>query len=335
MDEQALLLYLLSGGQSMMNPMLQTPLQAGVGRTDIAPLLDDTGLGAVTGGINPAAIEQAMLEEVERQRRLYEAEENYKRAQIVGDIPQAPVYEQYFGGLIDQGMDILGAFQNDNAEAKFSSLATLVENGTLDPLEASAQMSAVVNDEGISDRYDMALVNNYFEGVKKTGEDFRKAESDYTAKFTAAVPLLETLGSQYDTDTGQWTHSWEPFSQQEAMRQYYDEAGVPNMAYMPSPSERFTPMYESSRTLEDMRGELERFLPEEQPAPLNPAFTGTESAATMARRLQQEHINKKLRREESNRKRDSEEMANFFASMGATPYNASLQSMLNFAVGGA
>jgi len=332
MDEQALLLYLLSGGQSMMNPMLQTPVQAGVGRTDIAPLLDDTGLGAVTGGVNPAAIEQAMLAEVERQRRLYEAEENYKRAEIVAGIPQAPSEKQYFGALGEQAVNFLGSITDPKLQAEFTRLSGLVQDGSLDPLTANSQLATVASGE---DAYDTVAVNNYFEALEKAGEDFRRAESDYVAKFTATVPLLETLGSQYDASTGQWTHSWEPFNQQEAMRQYYDKAGVPNMAYMPSPSERFTPMYESSRSLEDMRGELERLLPEEQPAPLNPAFTGTESAATMARRLQQEHINKKLRREEFNRKRDSEEMAEFFASMGATPYNASLQSMLNFAVGGA
>ena len=332
MDEQALLFYLL--GQGAMNPMLQAPLQAGVGRTDIAPLLDDTGLGAVTGGVNPAAIEQAMLAEVERQRRLYEAEQNYQRAQIVAGIPQAPTEKQYFGALGEQAVNLLGSMTDPTLQAEFTRLSGLVQNGSLDPLTANSQLATVAPEE---DAYDTITVNNYFEALEKAGEDFRKAESDYSAKFTAAVPLLETLGSQYDTKTGQWSHSWEPFNQQEAMRQYYDDAGVPNMAYMPSPSEKFD--FDVSegwnQSIEDIRKSLEKNMIEEQPAPLNPAFTGTESAATMARRLQQQHINKKIARQQDVRDRTSEAFNTYLASMGVTPYNASLQSMLNFAVGGA
>lgn len=324
----------LMGQGGGMNPMLQTPVMAGAGRTDIAPLLDDTGLGAVTGGIDPALIEQAMRDEVDRQRRLYEAEQQYQRSEIYAGIPQAPNQAEYFEAIGKQGANMAGSFTSPDLASEFIRLSGLVEAGSLSPMQAAAQLQATPNTDWTKESVNLASVNDYYEQVEKTAQDFDTLEATYQAKFNAAAPLLQALGSQYDPQTGQWTDSWEPFNEQEAIRQYYEEAGVPNMAFMPAPSERFTPQYETtlSGTVEDLREQLERNLPKTPEVTPYSFGVDAQSAAQRARQLQQEHINRQLAVTQRERERSSKNVGDFLASLGLTPYNASLGSMLNFSV---
>lgn len=321
----------LMGQGGGMNPMLQTPVMAGAGRTDIAPLLDDTGLGAVTGGIDPALIEQAMRAEVDRQRRLYEAEQQYQRSDIRAGIPALPDPVKYQGLMVQPLIDLQGSVGDPTLQNELKRLYDQVSDGVL---SAGGAVSALTPFTDVMDADDLVAAKNLFEETERLAKNYATDLNTYESKFGSSSQLLEALGSQYDQQTGQWTDSWEPFNEQEAMRQYYDEAGVPNMAFMPAPSERFAPQYETtlSRTMDDLREELERNLaktPEVTPYSFG---VDAQSAAQRARQLQQEHINRRLAATKQERERSSRNVGDFLASLGLTPYNASLGSMLNFSV---
>ena len=279
-----------------------------------------------------------MQAEVERLKAAYNTDQDQLRADIMATIPMQPDYMNYTGLLAAPLAQLQGEFEDPELISALQRAFRQVAEGGMAAGTASSMLLPYLEsgeNNGEMTPAQLATANKLFEDAERLGRDLREDERDYANKFSQASTKLAALGSEFDEETGRFVHNIPQFDEQAAMRQFYSDQGVPNMGYMPSPSERFVPEFEPVRGLDDYREELERGLmdlPEVSPYSFGGDADERFNAAVRARKLQQDHINRALNVRRQNRERDSKEMGEFLASLGLTPYNASLQSMLNFSV---
>lgn len=326
----------LGGGQ--VNPLLVGALQAGVGRTDLSPLLSNVGLGAVTGGIDPLYLEQAMKEEVRRLEREYLQSRVQEESKIEADVGQAPDLEQYVITARPLLADVVSVNDSPEWKASVEAAFTAIAQGQMTADQAgnmlynkfpeivNPQPPAGVPANAVTSAVPM-MIDNVFGLAEQGAADYRKAETDWAGRRYKADVLLQGLGEA------------QPFDKEKAMRQFYSDAGVPALAYMSSPSATYQPDVAAvakaggKQDIEAFRTQMQKLLPEASQT--SPYSFGAEqqSAASRARQLQQEHIKRVIAKEESKRKENANKIGQALAILGVSPYQNELSTMRQFAIG--
>lgn len=329
---ERLLANALIGGQT--DSSLFTPIAAGVGRTDLSPLLSNVGLGAVTGGIDPVALEEAMLAEIARQEQDYLAKDRQKRLEIEADVPFVPSVEYYKQILAPR---IVGLNLPEDQEAAL----TMAVDGLLTQQVTRDEVNKLITDISAGelgygrrgsvspDNLDLDKFEQLKELVNQTEkfrDDFQAEEKKYTQERFRADTLLAGLGELAD------------FDREKARRDFYDAAGVPALGYMSSPSERYTfdpaviAQAGGKQDIEGFRTQMRDLLGDE--GKISPYSFGAEqrSAAGRARELQSKYIERTIKKEEKKRQENANKIGQALQLLGASPFQAELGAMKDFAL---
>lgn len=328
------------GGGSV-NPSLINALLSGVGRTDISPLLSNVGLGAVTGGVDVVALEQAMKEEVARQERQYLAERAQRESEIIAPTGQAPVLDAYVVDLLPTLAGLASQFEDPQWESGLERAFQAVAEGQVSAQQAGEQLyknysqyfsptppTGVPAGAVAGGGAELAsAVDTLLKGAEKGRATFKKDENDYAQRKFKETTLLSGLGELA------------PFDVEGARRRFYDDAGVSALGYMSDPSATYqldptvVAKSGSKQDIGEFRSSMEKLLTPEQK--VSPYSFGAEqqSAASRARQLQQERIKRVIAKEEVKRKENADKLSRAIAMIGYSPYKTELDTMLNFAVG--
>ncbi len=333
---ERLLANALMGGQT--DSSLFAPISAGVGRTDLSPLLSNVGLGAVTGGIDPVALEEAMIEEIARQEKDYLAKDRQERMEIEADVPFAPSVEYYKQILAPR---IVGLNLPEDQEAAITTAVDglLTQQVTRDEVNkliidiSAGELGYGRRGSVEQDDLDSDMVLRLEELVNQTEKfrnDFQAEQRKYTEGRFKADTLLAGLGELADFDT------------EKARRDFYVDAGVPALGYMSSPAAQyeFDPAVVAQgggkQDIEGFRTQMRNLLRDDAPDQRGGSAMYAErmgqSAASRARELQSQYIERTIKKEEKKRQENANKIGQALQLLGASPFQTELGAMKDFAL---
>lgn len=325
----------LIGGQT--DPSLFSPIMAGVGRTDLSPLLSNVGLGAVTGGIDPVALEKAMIAEIQRQEKEYIQERKKQESVYEADVGSVPMLDDYVYTARPLLRDAEALGDEDwqaqvrlNFEAVVGGEKSAEQAGEDLLAQFPDMMQSGVEGRGRDQRIvtspAVGLLNKAFEIAQEGREKFEQASFDYSDRRTKADTLLAGLGELPEFDRAR------------AAREFYSDAGVPALGYMSSPSAQyqFDPAViaraGNKQSIEDFRTQMRNMLGEEPS--ISPYSFGAEqqSAAAKARDLRSQYIERTIKKEEKKRQENANKLGEALRLLGASPFQTELGAMKDFAL---
>jgi len=224
--------------QSGLDPSVLLATQGGLSRTDLNALLG-AGLGVGAGVISPESLEMQALLNLEAEQAA--AQEAYDQAvrEAQAGLGREPTFASYapLTLMVEANVASQAAGFSEEEKALINLAINAVTQGADPEITAASLRSSMggsrtrdgrtvfddLSDEG--ERV-LAQVANSLEGIQKETSDYQAARRDYDdAKFLINQQVAAMEPAKIDA--------------MQSFRDFYSDAGVPAMGYLPSPSDRY------------------------------------------------------------------------------------------------